>query len=209
MTYNIITIFPEIFESFIKTSLIGKAVENKTISFNIVDLKKFGLGNYHQLDDKPYGGGPGMILRVDVVDSAIKSINNPGKVIVLSPKGKTYNQQKAKEISNEKNITLLCGRYEGFDQRILDMADDIISIGNFVTMGGEIPAQIIVESTARLVEGVIGDIDSTKEESFSSGSRREHPIYTKPENYNGKSVPKVLLSGNHKEIADWKEKHSK
>lgn len=209
MTYNIITIFPEIFESFIKTSLIGKAVDSKKISFNIVDLKDFGLGNYKQLDDKPYGGGPGMILRVDVLDSAIKSISNPGKIIVLSPKGITYSQQKARVLSKEDNLTLICGRYEGFDQRILDMADEVISIGNFVTMGGEIPAQIIIETTARLIDGVIGDIKSTEEESFSNGNKREHPIYTKPEVYDGKAVPKILLSGNHKEIADWKEKHSK
>jgi len=208
MNYNIITIFPEIFDSFIKTSLIGKAVEKNSISLNIVDLKSFGIGNYKQLDDKPYGGGPGMILRVDVLDSAIKSIKNPGKVVVLSPKGNTFNQKKAAELSKEQNITLVCGRYEGFDQRILEIADEVISIGNFVTMGGEIPSQVIIEATARLVPGVIGDICSTEEESFSNRKIIEHPIYTKPEVYKGKAVPKVLLSGDHGKIAKWKEAHS-
>lgn len=207
LTYNIVTAFPELFDCFINTSLVKKGITNNVINVNLVDLKEFGIGKYKKMDSPPYGGGPGMVLRVDVVDKAVKSLKNPGTLVALSPKGKTFNQKTAVKLSTEKNITLLCGRYEGFDQRILDMCDMVISIGNYVTMGGEIPAQVIIESTSRLVPGVLGDLESTEQESFSDYSKKEYPIYTKPETYNKKSVPKVLLSGNHKLIKDWKEQH--
>lgn len=209
MVFNLVTAFPDFYESFFKTSLIKKAIDKNLLTFNLVDLKDFGLGKFKKIDDTPYGGGPGMLIRVDVVDKALNSIKNKGKTVLLSPSGVTYKQEKAKQFSNLENITLVCGRYEGFDYRVTNLVDEIISIGDFITMGGEAPSLIIIESIVRLKKGVIGDIESTIEESFSDKYKIEPPLFTRPEIYQGVEVPKVLLSGNHKEIENWKDLHSK
>lgn len=208
-TFNIVTAFPKFFDSFLQTSLIKKSIDKELLLFNIVDLKNFGIGNYNKIDDKPYSGGTGMVIRVDVVDKALSSLKNKGKVIALTPKGKLFKQEDAAVLQQYCNgtvnpLTILCGRYEGFDARVFDLADKLYSIGEFVTIGGEAPAMCLIESIIRLQKGILGDLESTTEESYSNKYYTEYPIYTRPEVYKGKSVPKVLLSGNHKEVEDWK-----
>jgi len=209
MKINIITPFPEFYDSFLKTSLIKKAIDNRVVEFNIIDLKKFGIGKYNKIDDKPYGGGVGMIIRVDVIEKAIESISSKGIKIALTPSGKVFNQKYAKELSIEKEITIISGRYEGFDERVYKLVDKKISIGEFITMGGEAPSLCIIEATVRLIPGVLGKIESTIEESFSTNIIKEYPQYTRPEKYKKLAVPKVLLSGNHKNIQEWRKSKSK
>lgn len=209
MVINIVTIFPEFYTSFLNTSLIKKSINKGVITFNIVDLKKFGEGEYKKVDDSPYGGGPGMVLKVDVVKKALDIIKDKGKIIALTPKGDTYTQKQAIQLSKFKAITILNGRYEGFDERIFDYVDYKVSIGDFITMGGEAPSLSIIESFVRLVPNVVGNIISTKNESFSEGKNKKHPVYTKPEEFEGKKVPKVLLSGNHLEIEKWRINNQK
>lgn len=206
MVINIVTIFPEFYESFLNTSLIKKSLDKGVLKFNIVDLKKFGEGEYRKVDDTPYGGGPGMVLKVDVIKRALESIKEKGAVIALTPKGETHTQEKAVSFSKLNTITILNGRYEGFDERVFEYVNYKISIGNFVTMGGESPSLSLIESIVRLVPGVVGKIESTENESFSEGTNRKHAVYTKPEEFEGKKVPEILLSGNHAEIEKWKKR---
>ena len=210
MEFNIITVFPEFFDGFLKTSLIGKAISKKVLKINIIDLKKYGIGQYNKVDDTPYGGGAGMVIRVDVINEALKSIKNPGYKILLEASGKKYTQSTAKVLSqNYSAITLICGRFEGFDYRVKKLVDTSISVGNYVTMGGEAPATIIVESVSRLIPNVIGNLDSTIEESYSNKYLHEYPLYTKPRDFNNQKVPNVLLEGNHKKIEEWRNKKGK
>lgn len=209
MVFNLITAFPNFYSSFLSTSLVSKAISQNNLKFNIVDLKDFGIGKYKKVDDTPYGGGSGMVIRVDVVASALDSIENPGKIIALSPKGIPYKQDNALQLSKtDKPITLISGRYEGFDQRIFELVDKTFYIGEFITLGGEAPSLCIIESIIRLKKGVIGNLESTKEESFSKKFYKEYPIYTKPIEFNGKVVPKVLTSGNHAKIEAWRRKNA-
>ncbi|MBP7859534.1 tRNA (guanosine(37)-N1)-methyltransferase TrmD [Patescibacteria group bacterium] len=204
MIFNIVTAFPNFYDSFLETSLIKKAIDNEIISFNIVDIKKFGLGKYRQIDDRPYGGGCGMVLKVDVVASTLESIRNKGCVIALSPKGEMFNQKEAQSLSKLSSITLISSRYEGFDERVYSLCEKTISIGNYVTMGGEVPSLVLIEAISRLIPKVIQNKDSVKQESFSKGTEKEYPQYTKPLEFNGMKVPDILLSGNHKKIKEWR-----
>lgn len=205
MEFNIITVFPNFYDGFLKSSLIGKAIDKGLLKINIIDLKTFGIGNYNKVDDKPYGGGSGMVIRVDVVDRALKSIKNPGYKILFEANGKIFTQKTAQNLSaKHKNITLICGRFEGFDSRVKTLVDQSISVGKYITMGGEAPSIILIESISRLVPGVIGNKESTVEESYSKKYILEYPSYTKPRNYNGLEVPEVLLNGDHKKIEEWK-----
>lgn len=211
MKISIITLFPEMFKGPFDKSIIKRAIDKKIVEIKFINLRDFGIGKHKLVDDTPYGGGMGMILRVDVLKNAIekakdKKINkNKQKIILLSAHGKKFNQELAKKYSKLENLILICGHYEGFDERIKEYADEEISIGDFILTGGEIPAMLITDSTLRLVRGVIKD-KSLENESFSP--LLEHPQYTKPRSYKSRKVPEVLLSGNHNKIKQWKESQS-
>lgn len=193
MKISILTLFPEMFEP-LKTSIIGRACEKELIQINIVNIRDFSKDKHKKVDDTPYGGGAGMVMKPDVVYDAFKSLDTKNaKTIYLSPQGKTLNQEKVKLLSKEENLILLCGHYEGIDQRVLDeIVDEEISIGDYVLTGGELPAMVLVDSVSRYVEGVLSQ-ESTVEESFSNGLL-EYPQYTRPEIFLDKKVPEILVS---------------
>ena len=207
MKFDILTLFPEMFSS-LEQSIIGRAVENGQISINLINIRDFSTDKHKKVDDTPYGGGAGMVMMPDVIYSAYKSLeSSDAKVIYMSPKGKTLNQEKVEELSKENHLIILCGHYEGIDQRVLDkIVDEEISIGDYVLTGGEIPAMVLIDSVSRYVKGVLKE-DSIKEESFSNGLL-EYPQYTRPEIFQGERVPEVLLSGNHQEIDKWRKEKS-
>ena len=208
MKFDILTLFPEMFEP-IKQSVIGKAVEKELIEINLINIRDFSKDKHKKVDDTVYGGGAGMLIRPDVVYDAFQSIEkeNDAKVIYLSPKGKLLSQEKVEELPKEKHLILLCGHYEGIDQRVIDEINpEEISIGDYVLTGGEIPAMVLVDSVSRYVSGVITN-ESTSEESFSEGLL-EYPQYTRPEEFLGKKVPEVLKSGHHENIRIWRRKES-
>lgn len=207
MKFDILTLFPEMFDG-IKYSIIGKAVEKNLIEINTINIRDFSKDKHKKVDDTPYGGGAGMVMKPDVVYDAYSSVKTDNaKVIYLSPKGKTLNQEKVKELSKENHIIFLCGHYEGIDQRVLDeIVDEEISIGDYVLTGGEIPAMVLIDSVSRYVNGVITK-ESVEEESFSNGLL-EYPQYTRPEIFLDKKVPEVLLSGHHENIKKWREEES-
>lgn len=207
MKFSILTLFPEMFNG-IKQSIIGKAIEKDLIEINLIDIRAFSKDKHKKVDDTPYGGGAGMVMKPDVVYDAYKSIKSDNaKVIYMSPKGKTLNQEKVKELAKEEHIILLCGHYEGIDQRVLDeIVDEEISIGDYVLTGGEIPAMVLIDSVSRYVDGVITK-ESVEEESFSNGLL-EYSQYTRPEIFLNKKVPEVLLSGHHENIKKWREEEA-
>lgn len=238
MKFTIITLYPDAIKPYLDASILGRAQKNGAIDIEIINLRNFGIGNYKQVDDTPYGGGPGMVLRPDVIVPAIKkatqhhplyrssmrdytySDNNHSlsegtpeskgvtKIILLSPSGKQFDQSTATRYSKLDHIVLVCGRFEGFDARIEKYCDEVISVGPYVLSGGEIPALTIVESVARLLPKVLGNELSTADESYSDGSI-EYPQYTKPPQYDNMKVPDVLMGGNHAEIANWRTTHKK
>lgn len=208
MKIDVLTLFPEMF-SAIKESIIGRAINNKLIDLNLINIRDFSKDKHKHVDDTPYGGGAGMIMKADVVYNAYNSINDKedAKVIYLTPKGKTLNQQIVKNLSKEKHLILLCGHYEGIDQRVLDkIVDEEISVGDYVLTGGELPAMILIDSVSRYVKGVLSE-GSTDEESFSN-NLLEYPQYTRPLEFEGEKVPEVLISGNHQEIEKWRQEQS-
>jgi tRNA (guanine37-N1)-methyltransferase len=202
-TFNILTIFPEIFTP-VETGIMGRAAENGIIRINKVNIRDFALNKHKNTDDYPYGGGEGMLMTAQPVIDAWKSIDEPGLTVYVSPKGKILNQSKCIDLSKQKNITILCGRYEGIDERIIgSIIDEEISIGDFVISGGETAAMIIIDATARMLPGVLGNAAGSSNESHFNGLL-EAPQYTRPEVFEGKHVPKVLLSGNHKKIEEYR-----
>lgn len=207
MQFDVLTLFPEMFEP-LNESIIGRAKEKKLININLINIRDFSKNKHKKVDDTPYGGGAGMVMMPDVVYDAYKSLDSKdAKVIYMSPQGQKLNQKKVVELSKEKHIILLCGHYEGIDQRVIDeIVDEEISIGDYVLTGGELPAMIVIDSVSRYIDGVLKD-DSTKEESFSEGLL-EYPQYTRPEIFNGKQVPEVLLSGHHENIDKWRREQS-
>jgi len=212
MNFHIITIFPKIFDSYFSESIVKRAREKKLIDIKIHNLRDYTVDKHKTVDDTPYGGGAGMVLKVEPVDKCLKSIklkNKKSRVILFSAKGKRYVQADAKRLSKYDNLIFICGRYEGVDERVAKyLADEEISIGDFVLTGGEIPAMAVIDSIVRLIPGALGNDMSSKNESFSKKSYLEHPQYTKPANYNKWKVPETLLSGNHKLIDDWRNKQS-
>lgn len=205
MKISIITLFPEVFKTLVKTSILDKAQSAGKLKVELVDLRKFGIGRHKQVDDRVYGGGIGMILRIDVLDAAIKKVKSRlrrSRVILLTPQGETLNQKKVKELSKEKHLILICGKYEGVDERVRELVDEELSIGDYVLSGGEVPAMVVLDSVSRLLPGVLEE-EATQLESFSQ-NLLEPPQYTRPEDYKGMEVPKVLLSGNHGEIEKWR-----
>ena len=207
MQFDVLTLFPEMFSS-LNESIIGRAKTNKQININLINIRDFAENKHNKVDDTPYGGGAGMVMMPDVVYRAYQSLNNKdAKVIYMSPQGKTLEQKKVVELSKEEHLIILCGHYEGIDQRVLDkIVDEEISIGDYVLTGGELPAMVLIDSVSRYVEGVLSN-DSIKEESFSNGLL-EYPQYTRPEVFEGMKVPEVLLSGNHKKIDEWRKEQS-
>ena len=207
MQFDVLTLFPEMFEP-IKQSILGKAIENEKIKLKLVNIRDFSKDKHKKVDDTPYGGGAGMIMKPDVVYDAYKSVyEENAKVIYLSPQGKTLNQKKVEELSKEKHLILLCGHYEGIDQRVIDkIVDEEISIGDYVLTGGEIPAMVLIDTVSRYIDGVLNQ-ESIKEESFSEGLL-EYPQYTRPEVFEGKKVPEILLSGHHENIEKWRKEQA-
>lgn len=226
MKFDILTLFPQMFTGPLSESIISRAKEKGLIEIDFHQLRDYSQDRHHnaapdiarrsrggRVDDTPYGGGKGMVLRVDVVDKAIldlksKILNKKSRTILLSPRGRTFNQDVAQELIKYDNIILICGHYEGFDERVRDLVDEEISIGDFVLTGGEIPAMAIVDAVSRLVPGVLAE-NSPEEESFMQKSEKgnyllEYPQYTRPEEHKGKKVPEILLSGNHAEIEKWR-----
>ncbi|MBR0351101.1 MAG: tRNA (guanosine(37)-N1)-methyltransferase TrmD [Clostridia bacterium] len=204
MKFNILTLFPEMFKP-LEESIIGRATENGKIEINLINIRDFSQDKHKHVDDTPYGGGAGMVIKPDVVYDAYKSVEKPNsKVIYLTPQGKTLNQKKVVELSKEDDIILICGHYEGIDQRVIDkIQPEEISIGDYVLTGGELPAMVLVDSVSRYVDGVLNE-ESINEESFSNGFL-EYPQYTRPEVFEGMKVPEVLLSGNHQNIEKWRK----
>lgn len=217
--FTIITLFREAIEPYLNTSMMWKATEKGLAEFNFVDLRDFGLGPHKSVDDTPYGGGDGMLLRCEPVFAAIESVKEKdpsAKVILPTPVGTTWNQKMARGLAgvaeipfSRNNYIILCPHYEGYDERILALVDYKISLGHYVLTGGELPALIIIDSIVRLIPGVLGGEQSAIIESFSDGDNLEYPQYTKPYDFRGMKVPDILLSGNHGEIAKWRESHSK
>lgn len=211
MKIDILTLFPNMFEGPFGESIIKRANEKKLIEIKIHDLRKFGEGERRNVDDRPYSGGPGMVLRVDIIDRALYDLklkvkNEKLKVILLDATGTKYTQAKAQEFSKLDHIILIAGHYEGVDHRVHEhLVDEIISIGDYVLTGGEIPAMVLTDSIIRLLPGVLGKDESSIDESHKEPGYLEYPQYTRPEEYRGWKVPEVLLSGNHAEIEKWKK----
>ncbi len=233
-TFHIITIFPQIFDSYINESIIKRAQEDRIIRIIVHNLRDYTKDTHKTVDDTPFGGGAGMVMKIKPIFDCLKSIEkdilteetrdkkqetnksqetnlrNQAKphVILLTAKGKTYNQRMAQELTQKKNIVLICGRYEGVDHRVHDnLVDETISIGNYILTGGEIPALTILDSVTRLLPGVLGNEESAKNESFSQGNNIEYPQYTRPADFKGLKVPDILLSGNHQEIKKWRDEN--
>ena len=206
MNINIITLFPEIFEA-LSYGLLGQAIEREDIKINIFNLREHQINKHGQVDDKPYGGGQGMVLMAEPLEKSLNEIpiNLLGRVINLSPQGSLLNHQKAKELSSLSSITIISGRYEGIDERFISQyVDEEISIGDFVLSGGEFAALSLIDSLSRFIPGVIGNKQSVDQDSLSQGFLKG-PVFTRPENFNSESVPEVLLSGDHKKIQEWKD----
>ena len=209
MRFDVLTLFPEMFVP-LQQSILERAQKNGNIDINLINIRDFSKDKHKKVDDTPYGGGAGMVIRPDVVYDAYNSIENRenAKVIFLSPQGKTLNQQKVEELSNQGHLILLCGHYEGIDQRVLDkIVDEEISIGDYVLTGGELPSMVLIDAVSRYVDGVLNK-ESIKEESFSN-NLLEYPQYTRPETFLDEKVPEVLISGHHENIRKWREEQSK
>ena len=242
MKIDVLTLFPAMFQGPLTESILKRAQEQDLVNIKLHDLKEWGIGNYHQVDDSPYGGGAGMVMRVDVIVKALEDVValacpersaglpaqvednlHPARValsgiparlphrILLTPRGKRLTQEKVEELSRKDNLLLLCGHYEGVDQRVVDggWIDEEISIGDYVLTGGELPAMVLIDAVTRQIPSVLGKDESAKEESFSAllERKREYPHYTRPEEFKGLKVPDVLLSGNHAEIEKWRKDH--
>ncbi|GJL79518.1 MAG: tRNA (guanine-N(1)-)-methyltransferase [Nitrospinaceae bacterium] len=211
LRFDIITIFPEMFESPFNESILKRARDQGLLDLRIHNLRDYSLNKHKKVDDYPFGGGVGLVMNVEPISRAIEEIkktNSDSRTILMSPSGAPFTQEKARELSAGQNLILVCGRYEGVDERVrLHYVDEEISIGDYVLSGGEIPAMAVVDAVARLVPGVLGDENSVVEESFSE-ALLEYPQYTRPRDFQGHQVPEVLVSGNHKEIRDWQRKEA-
>ena len=209
MHFNILTIFPEMFPGTLSGGVVGRALEKKIWSYNTINIRDFAINNYGSVDDEQFGGGAGMVMRPDVLGAAIDSVKNKGKIIFFSPRGRVLNQKLVHEYAKHDTMTLLCGRYEGIDQRIIDEYNiEEVSVGDYVLSGGELAAQVFIDSTVRLLDNVLGGgLESTANESFEIGGL-EWPLYTRPSVWRGHQVPEVLLSGHHGNIERWRKQQS-
>ena len=213
MKIQIITLFPEMFDGVLNNSMMWKAQNQNSVEFSIIDLRQFGIGPRKHVDDTPYGGGDGMLLKPEPLFAALELAKNnspEAKVIAMSPSKTVWSQQMASEYATSaQDLIILCGRYEGFDERIFEMVDEKISIGKYVLTGGELPAMVVIDSMVRLLPGVLGGEQSAEIESYSNGDNLEFPQYTRPAEFRGIKVPDVLLSGNHAEIDKWRAKNQR
>ncbi|PLX24896.1 tRNA (guanosine(37)-N1)-methyltransferase TrmD [Candidatus Parcubacteria bacterium] len=219
MKFDILTIFPDSLNSYFASSILGRAQKNKLIEINIHDIRAAATDKRKTVDDTPYGGGPGMVIQIEPVYKTLKKVykrkNKSTRVILLSPRGNTLDQNKVKELASYKKLVLITGHYEAIDARVDNFIDEKISLGNFVLTGGELAAACVVDSVSRLVPGVVGKEESVQDESFSVYDEKkkkfniEFPQYTRPEEFKGLKVPAVLLSGNHQKIKEWREKQTK
>lgn len=208
MRIDILTLFPKMFDGFLSESIIKRAIEKDKVKINIIDIRDYTPYKNNQVDDYQFGGGGGMIMMCEPVFNAVESVRTKDShVILLTPRGKTYNETKAKELKELKHLIIICGHYEGFDERIYTLADSLVSIGNYILTGGEIPAMAITDSVVRLLDGVITST-SLETESFND-NLLDYPVYTKPREYKGMEVPEVLLNGNHKLINEYRENERK
>ena len=208
MKIDILTLFPNMFDGFKTESIIKRSIDKEIVEINIIDIRDFTPYKNKQVDDYAFGGGPGMIMMCEPVFNAVESVKDEDAfVIILSPRGKTYNQKIAVDLSKKKHLIIICGHYEGFDERIYTLADMVISIGDFILTGGELPSMMITDSVVRLIDGVISK-ESLDSESFND-NLLDYPVYTKPREYKGLSVPEVLLNGNHKLINEYREEERK
>lgn len=212
MRFDLLTILPDIFDSFLNESLIGKALEKGAFEAEVTDIRQFARDKHQVTDDRPFGGGPGMVMKPEPVVRAIEACLNAcsagtRRVVLLSPAGKRLTQDKVRELAGMDHLILVCGRYEGVDERVTSLVDEELSVGDYILFGGEIPAMVVVEAVARLLPGVLGKLESTQEESFSR-SLIEYPQYTRPRVFRGEAVPDILLSGDHAAIRNWRLKAS-
>ena len=214
MRFDVLTLFPEMFSGYLGQSLLGKAIERGCLDVHVHDMRNWSTDPHHKVDDRPYGGGPGMVLQVGPVVECVEAVSQladePAQVVLLTPQGKPLNQVVVEELSEVPRLLLICGRYEGFDQRIIDILQPTeLSIWDYILKGGEVAAMVLVDAVMRLIPGVLGDESSSVDDSFSSGNRLlEFPQYTRPRDYRGHGVPEVLLSGDHGAIADWRSSQS-
>lgn len=210
--FQVITLFPEMFAGVFENSMMWKAQKEQIVALSTIDLREFGIGPRRQVDDTPYGGGDGMLLRPEPLFAAVEKAkeNDPGaKVLLMTPRGQRWKQSLAQEYADARHgYIFICGRYEGYDERILALVDEEVSVGDYVLTGGELPAMTIIDSIVRLIPGVLGGETSAEIESFSDGETLEFPQYTRPEEFRGMRVPEVLLSGHHGEIAKWRSENS-
>jgi tRNA (guanine37-N1)-methyltransferase len=205
---DVFTIFPGIFEGPLRESIVGRAISGGLLSVEVHDLREYSTERHRQVDDAPFGGGPGMVIMAEPVFAAVGSLDpDRGRVLLLSPAGRRLDQALVRELADEPHLTLLCGRYEGIDERVVEgLPAEEISIGDYVLSGGELPAVVVIEAVARLLPGAIGAEESHERDSFSERDLLDHPHYTRPREFHGMSVPEVLLSGNHAEIEEWRRR---
>ena len=208
MKISILSLFPHMFDGFLNESIIKRAIEDKKVEIEIIDFREYTEDPHKKVDDTPYGGGAGMVLACQPIFDCVEAIRTEdSKVIIMTPSGIPYKQRTAYDLSNEKHLIIICGHYEGFDERILSLADMEISIGDYVLTGGELPAMVIADSIVRLIPGVINE-QSHLEDSFNDNFLLDYPTYTKPADYKGMKVPEILLSGDHKKIDEWRYQES-
>lgn len=209
MKIQIITLFPEMFDGVLNSSMLWKAQKNGLAEFKLINLREFGLGPRHQVDDIPYGGGDGMVLKPEPLFAAVEKAKDEdpdAHVLLMTPRGQQFTQELAREFAaTESGLIIICGRYEGYDERITTLVDKQLSIGDYVLTGGELPALVVTDAVVRLIPGVLGGANSAELESFSESGTREHPHYTRPEEFRGLKVPEILLSGNHAQIEAWRK----
>ena len=214
MRFDVLTLFPEMFPGYLGQSLLNKAIERGLVEVHLHNIRDWTTDKHNSIDDRPFGGGPGMVMMAPPVVECAEAVaaldERPSHTILLTPQGRTLNQRTAEELSEHPRITLLCGRYEGFDQRVCDiLRPDELSVGDFVLSGGEVAAMLVIDTLVRLVPGVLGDERSSQEDSFSRANRLlEFPQYTRPREYRGFEVPEILLSGDHVKIAQWREQQT-
>lgn len=213
MRFDVLTLFPELFSSYLGQSILKLAIQRGLVDVQTHNFRDFATGKHNQVDDKPFGGGPGMLLMCppifDCVESVVAADDRPGKLIMMSPQGRTLDQNLVEELAQEERLILLCGRYEGFDDRIREGLQPLeVSAGDFICNGGEVPAMLLIDTVLRLIPGVLGDETSSRYDSFSNAGLLEHPQYTRPREFRGMSVPEILLSGNHQAIAKWQHEQS-
>lgn len=213
MRFDLLTLFPDLFDSYLQQSLLKKAIDRGLIEIHRWNFRDWAIDKHQSVDDRPYGGGPGMLLCCQPVFSCVEHVRQqgagPGKLVMLTPQGRRLDQPLVEELSREPRLLLLCGRYEGFDDRIRQGLEPLeISAGDFITNGGEVPAMLLIDAVMRLVPGVLGDETSSRYESFAEAGLLEYPQFTRPRDFRGMQVPEVLVNGNHQEIADWRRQAS-